>query len=293
MPYLTHCKLCSSPSIQPRYTLDRFGLTIFRCDECSLQFVGDDVPDERIDLIYGSEALANYFVALGDRHERKFTPRLREFERIGIASGSRVLDVGCGSGEFPAMAAAVGYDVVGLDVSEPSIRAARQLHPAIDFQVGDASDLATSEPQSFDVVTLWDVIEHVKRPHEVVAACAALLRSGGMIVLGTPNGDSLYDRTADVSYKFARPLGKLMLQQRYSEWHLQIWTAHTLGRLLRDHGFEVVVARKHRELTATPSLYLTQAGFERLGAVAKRTDGLIEAAVPVRNKLTVYARKAG
>lgn len=293
MPYLSRCKLCSSPRIRPRYTLERYGLTVFQCDECSLRFVGDDLPDARIDGLYAQEALADYFIALEERHEHKFVPRLRELARTGIDPASRVLDVGCGSGEFPAMAAAAGYAAVGLDVSEPSIRAARELHPGVEYRLGDADDLAASEPASFDVVTLWDVIEHVMRPHDLIAACAALLRPGGIVALGTPNGDSLYDRTADVSYRLVPPLGKLMLQQRYSEWHLQIWTVRTLGRLLRDHGLEVVRARKHRELTATPSLYLRQAGFKRLAARASGADALIEAAVPVRNKLTMYARKLG
>jgi 2-polyprenyl-3-methyl-5-hydroxy-6-metoxy-1,4-benzoquinol methylase len=293
MRHLTECKLCTSTRIRPLYALERFDLTVFQCDECSLRFVGDDLPAEKIEALYALPELADYFVALEGRHEHKFAPRLRELAQIGLPRTSRVVDVGCGSGEFSAMAAAEGYSSVGLDVSEPSIEAARRLHPGIDYRVGDASTLSESEPESFDVVTLWDVIEHVMRPHAVVADCAALLRPGGLIVMGTPNGDSLYDRAADVLYRAVPPLGKLMLQQRYSQWHLQIWTARTLGRLVRDHGFEVVSARKHRELTATPSLYLRQAGFRRLGAVAKRTDSLIEAALPIRNKLTLYARKVG
>jgi 2-polyprenyl-3-methyl-5-hydroxy-6-metoxy-1,4-benzoquinol methylase len=293
VPYLSHCKLCRSPRIRPRYRLDRVDLTVFRCDECSLQFVGDDLADERIERLYAQESLADYFVALEERHEHKFAPRLREFASAGIAPGSRILDVGCGSGEFPALAAAAGYEAVGIDVSGPSIRVARELHPAADFRVGDAAELAKVEPASFDVVSLWDVIEHVMRPHDVIEACAALLRPGGTLVLGTPNGDSAYDRLADLAYRIARPAGGLLLVQRYSLWHLQIWTARTLSRLLRDHGLDVVSARKHRELTATPSLYVRQVGYRRLAAVAQIGDRLIEALMPVRNKLTVYARKRG
>lgn len=293
MPFLSHCKLCSSPRIRPRYVLDRVGLTVFRCDECSLQFVGDDLSDERIERLYGQPELADYFVALEERHEHKFVPRLRELGRMGIAPGSRVLDVGCGTAEFAAMADAEGYSAVGIDVSEPSIRAARTLHPEVDVRVADAVALAASEPESFDVVTLWDVIEHVMRPHEVIEACAALLRPGGMIAIGTPNGDSAYDRLAEVVYRVARPAGGLMLVQRYSLWHLQIWTVRTLSRLMREHGLEVVVARKHRELTAKPSLYVRQVGYRRLAAVAQAGDWLIEAAWPIRNKLTLYARKLG
>ncbi len=291
--FLSSCKLCFSERIRPRYVLARYGLTIFECDACSLRFVGDDLSDDRIDRLYQQPALAEYFCALGARHDRKFAPRLVELARAGVTPGSRVVDVGCGSGEFPAMAAAAGYAACGIDVSEPSIEVARKLHRGVDFRVADASDLAVSELESFDVVTLWDVIEHVLRPHEVIASAATLLRPGGLIVLGTPNGASIYDRVADALYRVVPPIGKLMLMQRYSEWHLQIWTARTLSRLLRDHGLETVFLRKHRELTGTPSLYFRQAGFTKLAAVAQLSDGLIEAAWPIRNKLTIYARKTG
>lgn len=264
-------------------------MTVFSCRDCSLRFVGDDLPDARIDELYAQPALADYFVALKERHERKFRPRLAELARI--APNGRLLDVGCGSGEFPAMAADAGYDAVGIDVSEPSIAVARRLRPDVDYRVGGIEHVAAAEPESFDVVTMWDVIEHVIGPHDVVAGCAAALRPDGIIGIGTPNGDSIYDRAAHVAYRGVRPLGRLMVQQRYSEWHLQIWTARTLSRLLDGHGFEVVFVRKHRELTAKPSLYFRQAGAKRLAAVAEATDWLVEAAWPIRNKLTMYARK--
>lgn len=267
------------------------GLTVFGCRDCSLRFVGDELPDERIEKLYAQPALADYFVALKERHERKFAPRLAELEALRIAPGSRLIDVGCGSGEFPAMAADAGYEAVGIDVSEPSIAAARRLRPDVDYRVGDVDGVAASEPESFDVVTMWDVIEHVLRPHEVVAGCAATLRPGGIIGIGTPNGASIYDRAGHVAYRVVRPLGRLMLQQRYSEWHLQIWTAKTLSRLLEEHGFDIVLTRKHRELTAKPSLYFRQAGAKRLARLAQATDRVVEAAWPIRNKLTMYARK--
>jgi 2-polyprenyl-3-methyl-5-hydroxy-6-metoxy-1,4-benzoquinol methylase len=289
--YLSACKLCFGPRIAPRYRLDSIGLTIFECADCSLRFVGDYLPQERIDSLYARPALADYFIALNERHERKFAPRLREMARLGIAPGSHVLDVGCGSGEFPAMAAAAGYDAAGIDVSEPSLEAAARLHPSVDFRVAEVEELAADEPETYDVVTLWDVIEHVLRPHAVIKGCAAVLRPGGLIAVGTPNGDSIYDRVGDAAYRTVRPLGRLLLMQRYSEWHLQIWTRRTLGRLLEEHGLDVAFARKHKELTARPSLYVRQAGFGRLAALAEVADGAVEAAWPIRNKLTIYARK--
>lgn len=292
MTFLAACKLCGSEQIRQKYVLPHYGLTVFACADCSLKFVGDDLPDEEIDRLYGQPSLATYFLGLGARHEHKFAPRIEELLAMGVPAGTRVVDVGCGSGEFSAMAAAAGYDAVGIDVSAPSIDAARQLHPGVDFRRCDAEELSRVEPEGAGVITLWDVIEHVQRPHEVVEACARALRRGGLIAIGTPNGDSIFDRAADVLYRLVPPVGRWMLDQRYSMWHLQIWTARTLTRLLADHGFEPVRVRRHRELTGAPSLYLRQSHFRNLGAVAGRIDSLLEAVWPVRNKLTVYARRA-
>jgi 2-polyprenyl-3-methyl-5-hydroxy-6-metoxy-1,4-benzoquinol methylase len=290
MAFVERCPLCRETRIAPRYGLPRYGLTVFRCDVCTLQFVGDDLPDERIDALYAHPEIADYFASLEGSHTRKVAPRLDELPRLGVLAGARVVDFGCGGGEFCALASAAGYDVVGIDVAEPPVATARKLHPGVEFRVADAAELAAAEPESFDLVTLWDVIEHVKRPHALVAACAALLRPGGLLALGTPNGDSLYDRVAALAYRLVRPTGELMLMQRYSQWHLQIWTSRTLTRLVHDHGLEVAWVRRHRELSATPSLYLRQQRFTRLADLAEHADGAIESVLPIRNKLTLYAR---
>src|SRR6266540_3497718 len=248
MALVDRCKLCGSQRIRPRYELERYALTVVECDVCRLTFVGDDLSDEQIDGLYAESGLADYFVALEKRHEHKFEPRLRELPRVGVPPGARVLDVGCGTGEFPALAKAAGYDAVGLDVSQPSISAARELHPDVEYRLAGADELAAAEPAS-------------------------------------------YDRVADAAYSTIPPVGKLMLMQRYSQWHLQIWTTATLSRLVRDHGLDIAWTRKHRELTATPSLYLRQQRFTRLADLAQHLDGAIEALLPIRNKLTLYARR--
>ena len=290
MAYLTACTLCDGRRIRPLYRLRRIGVTVFECGDCSLRFVGNDLSEEYLAELYNRQGLADYFVALGERHERKFAPRLREMARLVGGSGLRVLDVGCGIGEFPALAVRAGYDCVGLDVSKPSIETARRLHPGVAFRLGSIEELAAAEPQSFDVVTLWDVIEHVRDAHSMIAGCAEVLRPGGTVAIGTPNGDSSYDRVAHLTYGVLPSLGALLLVQRYSEWHLQIWTIRTIRRLLEDHGFQIVFAARQRELTATPSLYVAQVGLKRLAAAARSLDKVVEAGWPIRNKLTVYAR---
>jgi 2-polyprenyl-3-methyl-5-hydroxy-6-metoxy-1,4-benzoquinol methylase len=289
--YLTACKLCGQPRIRPKYELRRLGLTVFECGDCGLKFIGDDLGHDRVQAIYNREELAGYFRATAGRHRRKFEPRLPELAHLGARRGARVLDVGCGSGEFVALAMAAGYEAVGVDISVPSIEVAREFHPTGDFRVGTVEELAEAEAGTFDVVTQWDVIEHALDPHAVVAASAGALAPGGLLALGTPNGDSAYDSLIALAYPTRTPLADRMMEQRYSDWHLQIWAVSTLSRLVRDHGLEVVSARRHKELSASPSLYVAQSGYPRAGSIAKMLDPVVEALWPIRNKLTLYARK--
>src|SRR5262249_51190729 len=135
------------------------------------------------------------------------------------------------------------------------------------------------------------VIEHVLDPHEVVTACARALRAGGMLAIGTPNGDSLYDSLVDIAYKMHWPMADRMLEQRYSDWHLQIWDTSTLQRLVSEHGFDLVAVRRHPELSARPSVYVAQSGYARTAQVLRAVDPVLERLWLIRNKLTLYARK--
>ncbi len=105
--------------------------------------------------------------------------------------GSRVLDVGCGGGILAESLADQGAVVTGIDMAEGPLAVAR-LHQAesgtkVTYLRGTAETHAAEHPSAYDVVTCLEMLEHVPKPTDVIAACAALVRPGGDVFFSTIN----------------------------------------------------------------------------------------------------------
>jgi 2-polyprenyl-6-hydroxyphenyl methylase/3-demethylubiquinone-9 3-methyltransferase len=118
--------------------------------------------------------------------------RLDYIDRHAAGLGAkRVLDVGCGGGILSEAMARRGADVTGLDLSDRALKVA-QLHALesgarIDYRLQSVEDCAAENAEAFDVVTCMEMLEHVPDPARTVAACAALVRPGGLAVFSTIN----------------------------------------------------------------------------------------------------------
>lgn len=111
--------------------------------------------------------------------------------QTGGLTAKRVLDVGCGGGILSEAMARRAADVTGLDLSEKALKVA-QLHALesgtrIDYRLQGVEDFAAANAGTFDVVTCMEMLEHVPDPAQTVAACAELLRPGGLAVFSTIN----------------------------------------------------------------------------------------------------------
>ena len=117
--------------------------------------------------------------------------RLEYIDRHASLSTKRVLDVGCGGGILSEAMAALGAKVTGIDMGEAPLAVAK-LHLkesglSVDYQLATAEEFSETHPESFDVVTCLELLEHVPNPSSVVAACKKLVKSGGHVFFATLN----------------------------------------------------------------------------------------------------------
>jgi SAM-dependent methyltransferase len=186
--------------------------------------------------------------------------RIPQYERdaasiLELAKGMRLLDIGCGTGEFLTVAERSGFRAVGLEPSKTAFAIARKAHPVLR---GEWSTVNFKDG-TFDVVTLWSVLEHVPEPWACLRRIRGLLRQDGILALRVPEARGLLPALAVGLYRLS--LGRIVAPLRVLyqlDWHYKHYYGfdrRTIRRLVESNGFEVVGLRLENSYSP-PSLHL-------------------------------------
>jgi SAM-dependent methyltransferase len=182
------CPACRTDSAPEGIILG--GYELFACPRCTLRFAPGalNAPVD-YDSVYRS---AEYQHEQVDALECLDGARLAEhptyrsfFRRVQRFPGARLLDVGCGVGRFGHGAYARGWDVTGIDVSELAITTGRKF-ARFPLRVATVEELI-DQGEKFDVVTAFEVLEHLTSPLEFISNIRRLLRPGGQLFFTVPN----------------------------------------------------------------------------------------------------------
>jgi 2-polyprenyl-3-methyl-5-hydroxy-6-metoxy-1,4-benzoquinol methylase len=137
-----------------------------------------------------------YYIGLEYRYfSGAHQSRIRNIlKTIGQVEGLRCLDIGCGGGYFTNELNKAGANVIGVDYSKQGVEFAKKRFPSLQFRDMSAYSLTSFSPESFDVVTLIDVIEHLGDPQAVVSTVYTLLKPGGRIAISTDVANSAWSK---------------------------------------------------------------------------------------------------
>jgi 2-polyprenyl-3-methyl-5-hydroxy-6-metoxy-1,4-benzoquinol methylase len=229
----SRCPLCSGD--QARVIFTKQGFTIVKCSTCNLVYVANPPTDSEIRDMYSFSS--GYHIELaqeGAVARAKFSAAAQRYIRLieKHRQGGRILDVGCSFGAFLEVAREGGWETYGVEISDDTASLARAR--GLNVVTGTLADgpLPTS---SVDVVTLWDVLEHVRDPVGSLRLANAILGPGGIIGLSTPNVDGVFPRLSLLS---ARVAG--VWPHPEPPFHLVQFSKKTIKRSLQRAGFEIL-----------------------------------------------------
>jgi 2-polyprenyl-3-methyl-5-hydroxy-6-metoxy-1,4-benzoquinol methylase len=219
------CPVCNDSRVGPHRTCGQ--AEYYRCGSCEALFQ-HPAPEVEARLRYAEAEYADggyrEYVAAREMKLEHFRRRMAAI-RHRLPPG-RLLDVGCSCGYFLEVAASEGYDVHGVEFSRRAIAAA---HPDIGprIQFGCLESLSRDgEAERFDVITAFDLIEHLERPLDFLVQARASLAAGGVLVLSTPDAGHWLAALMRSHWPMLQPMQ-----------HLTIFSRRALAQALSVTGF--------------------------------------------------------
>jgi 2-polyprenyl-3-methyl-5-hydroxy-6-metoxy-1,4-benzoquinol methylase len=225
------CPSCSSGNWEPAQRVRRASLS--QCTNCGLLATTSFLKNHgNMEELYdvtpqNHEEYRKYYLASRLTFYKRILPKLDRFLKT-----TRLLEVGSGYGHFLEMVSQAGWEAEGVEISNYACEVARSRGCKV-HQKDLLSVPLVSE--SYDVIAMWDVIEHLTNVGEIVERCAALLRPGGAFIARTPDG-----RALRYSKGLLKAAYRHLAYPANTAEHVFHFTPETLSLLMARKGFPEV-----------------------------------------------------
>jgi len=213
-----------------KYQKENFA--VVTCDSCSMHFIPPYYRKTISYTQYKNEAVTeavragNNWVKI-QRHKLRF-----KFIQKFIKTG-KLFDLGAGWGHFMLAGKQLGYDVYGVEISEqPYLYCVNDLKLPVDH----IDFFEMDESKKFDLITMWDVLEHIDQANDFLAKCSKLTEPGGYLFLQVPQIDSYFAKRHKDSWKM------MGLD------HVNYFGKETITRILNNNGYEVLAIKSSFEI---------------------------------------------
>lgn len=239
------CKLCATFAASPKYKLKK--ATVYACAECDFHFINHldslpSVPQGDVTNTLDRKAW-EYIEGMLPANGKQFRENMLLVKRHISLSGAHCLDIGAGAGLFAQLLTEAGAFVHGIEPQGIFREFAQQKFGiALNEETIDTRHWQQGFAGFFDVVTLWDVLEHVNFPAENLQNAYNVIKPGGWLFLDTPRRDTLFYRISNWSYRLSGGANSRLLGSLYSPLpfrHKQIFTLRQLLKLVGKIGFSV------------------------------------------------------
>jgi 2-polyprenyl-3-methyl-5-hydroxy-6-metoxy-1,4-benzoquinol methylase len=222
------CLLCGSQ--KHRTVFKEFDVDILRCLKCNHVF-SSYPADTNYDGFWGMEVPEDEHFYWNEAHAKMHDDF---FQRFLIGRSGRLLDVGCGLGFFlKAMAPYQNWEGYGCEVSQAAVGYAQEILGLPNIICGQLENSGLPY-EHFDIITMFDVIEHLIQPDPLLRHCYQLLKNGGICFIHTPNVTIQLPRAKLIKLLRGMKPGVTYMQ---AHDHLHYYSMSSINRLLERNGF--------------------------------------------------------
>lgn len=206
---------------------------VVECRQCGLRFLWPVPEAQAVEDAYMRVQDSDY-LSIETPRRIAFAKILHRLEKF-VRPPGKLLDVGCYTGLFPLLAQERGWGAYGVEPSNWAAQISERRLPKKVFQ-GYLLGQGFSD-NSFDVITSWDVIEHVTNPRQELSRMASLLRPGGWLFLSTMHSEAAFVKLMGARWPWYMPM------------HLFYFTPRTLGRFVDEAGLKTIAVEPYPHYT--------------------------------------------